>query len=494
MKPTAHHITTLLLLIILCGCGSAPDHPTESRELPPIVPDYVGVTIPQEIAPLNFGIEGADRLDVTIRGAKSGELHTNGDYADFNIDEWHNLVRQNVGDSLVITVCARYDGSWTQYRPFAVYISSDPLDEWGITYRLIPPGYESYRLMGIYQRDLSSFDETAIIDNRDIDKQCINCHTPNRTNPNAFTFHVRGEHGATVVSHNGVTEILEPRNGQLGGGMVYPFWHPSGHFIAYSTNQTHQNFHQLKDLRVEVYDEKSDIIIYRTDTHEIYLDSLLATKDHLENYPVFSPDGRTLYFCAAEKQDSIWKNFRHVKYNICRIGFNQDTGQFEGKVDTLINARSLGKSANMPRISYDGRFLLYTLSDYGCFPIWHPEADLWMMNLEDKTTRPLDEANSPDADSFHNWSLNSRWIVFTSRRADGLYTKLYLAHIDSTGHAAKAFRLPQRNPQEYDAETIWSFNTPDFAAAPFGADRAELARQLMSPQRIPTTFQTTKTK
>ena len=190
MKPTAHHITTLLLLIILCGCGSAPDHPTESHELPPIVPDYVGVTIPQEIAPLNFGIEGADRLDVTIRGGKSGELHTNGDYADFNIDEWHNLVRQNVGDSLVITVCARYDGSWTQYRPFAVYISSDPLDEWGITYRLIPPGYESYRLMGIYQRDLSSFEETVIIDNRDID-----------------------EHGATVVSHNGVTEILEPATG-----------------------------------------------------------------------------------------------------------------------------------------------------------------------------------------------------------------------------------------------------------------------------------------
>ena len=503
MRQSRHII--ILLLTVLCGCASAPDHPEKSSELPPIVPDYIGVTIPQEIAPLNFGIDGTDRIDVIVRDSKGGEIHVNGDYADFDIDEWHALTRQNVGDSLIVTVCARQDGTWTQYQPFTIYVSSDPLGEWGVTYRLIPPGYESYGLMGIYQRDLANFDESAIIDNKDIGKQCVNCHTPNRTNPQQFTFHVRGDRGATVVGRDGQTDILAPRNEQLGGGMVYPFWHPSGRFIAYSTNQTHQNFHQTKDLRVEVYDDLSDIIIYRPDNHEIYLDSLLATKDHLENYPVFSPDGRTLYFCAAERQDSIWKNFRNVRYNICRIGFNPETGETEGQVDTLVNARNIGKSANMPRISYDGRFLLYTLSDYGCFPIWHPEADLWILDLQTPNPTPntqhltpiscpLDEANSPDAESFHNWSLNSRWIVFTSRRHDGLYTKLYLAHIDSTGRASKAFRLPQRNPQEYDAETIWSFNTPDFATAPLTLDDTNLFREVMSQSRIPTTYQTTKTK
>lgn len=492
MKEISYHFFTLLLLAGLWGCTASPDHPTESSELPPITPDYIGVTIPQEIAPLNFGINGADRIDVSIRGTKGGELHVNGTYADFDIEEWHSLVRQNVGDSLVVTVCAKYDDTWTRYKDFAIHVSNDPLGEWGVTYRLIPPGYESYGLMGIYQRDLSNFDETAIIDNRDIGKQCVNCHTPNRTNPREFTFHVRGEQGATVVSRDGQTDILAPRNEQLGGGMVYPFWHPTGRFIAYSTNQTHQNFHQTRDLRVEVYDDQSDIIIYCPDRHEIHLDSLLATKEHLENYPVFSPDGRTLYFCSAERQDSIWKNFRQVKYNICRIGFNPETGELEGQADTLVNARSLGKSADMPRVSYDGRFLLYTLCDYGCFPIWHPEADLWMMNINDGTTYPLTEANSSDADSFHNWSLNSHWIVFTSRRHDGLYTKLYLAHIDHAGHASKAFRLPQRNPLEYDAETIWSFNTPDFASAPI--THTDLYSEIMRTQRIPTTYQTTKTK
>lgn len=40
----------------------------------------------------------------------------------------------------------------------------------------------------------------------------------------------------------------------------------------------------------------------------------------------------------------------------------------------------------------------------------------------------LKEVNSSDAESYHSWSSNSRWFVFSSRRDDGLYTRLYIAH------------------------------------------------------------------
>jgi hypothetical protein len=60
---------------------------------------------------------------------------------------------------------------------------------------------------------------------------------------------------------------------------------------------------------------------------------------------------------------------------------------------------------------------------------------------------------------------------------------LYLAHINKDGKADKAFCLPQRNPMEYDAETIWSFNTPEFAIAPIGLDSGTLHRQILSGQR-----------
>lgn len=488
MKPKAFYILSLICCLCLCGCHSSPENPVVSSEWPAIVPDYTGVTIPVGIAPLNFGMDDAERLDVTVRGGKGGELHVNGAYADFDIDEWHTLTQQNKGDTLSVTVCALQNDRWVQYRPFTIAVSDDELGEWGVTYRLIPPGYESYGLMGIYQRDLGNFEQTPILENETIEGQCINCHTPNRTNPEQFTFHVRGQHGATIVRAVDGIDVLAPKNETLGGSMVYPFWHPTGQYIAFSTNQTRQNFHQRNDLRVEVYDDKSDVIIYNTSTREIILDSMVSRKDHLENYPVFSPDGNTLFFCDALCVDSIWKNYQQLKYNICSIGFNPETGTFNCAVDTVVQARSMGKSAVMPRVSYDGRFLLYTLCDYGCFPIWHPEADLWMLNLENGESFPLEQANSTDADSFHNWSLNSRWIVFTSRRGDGLYTKLYLAHIDRNGRAGKAFRLPQRNPQEYDAETIWSFNTPEFATAPIRLDRESLQNQIIGEQRKPTTI------
>ena len=487
MKRLTSIISALLLL---WSCSSVPDHPTPTNSLPTLSPDYVGVTIPVGIAPLNFYIDNdsIDLLDVIIRGSQGEALTSHGEYADFDIDEWHTLISNHAGDSLQVTVRARKDGQWIEYLPFPIYISSDSIGAWGVTYRLIPPGYETYGLMGLYQRDLSNFDEKPIIENQQVDGDCMNCHTTNRTDPDYFTFHIRGEHGATVVGYDGQTDILAPRNQELGGSMVYPFWHPSGHFIAYSTNQTHQNFHQLKDRRVEVYDDKSDIIIYNSVSQEILLDSIVATQEHLENYPVFSPDGQWLYFCSANRVDSIWKQYKDVKYNICRISFNPESGQLGTQVDTIIQARKLGKSANMPRLSYDGRFMLYTISDYGCFPIWHPEADLWMMNMETGETYPLDEANSEDAESFHNWSLNSRWILFTSRRDNSLYTQLYFAHIDQDGKASKPFRLPQKNPKEYDVERVNSFNTPDFAKSPIDLTKGEIYQRLMNQERRRTTL------
>lgn len=487
MKRIASIISALLLL---WSCSSVPDNPIKVNSLPTLSPDYVGVTVPVGIAPLNFYIDNdsIDLLDVIICGSEGEVLTSHGEYADFDIDEWHALISSHAGDSLQVTVRALKDGQWIEYLPFPIYISSDSIGAWGVTYRLIPPGYETYGLMGLYQRDLSNFDEKPIIENQQVDGDCMNCHTTNRTDTDYFTFHIRGEHGATVVGYDGQTDIIAPRNQELGGSMVYPFWHPSSHYIAYSTNQTHQNFHQLKDRRVEVYDDKSDIIIYNPVSQQILLDSIVATQEHLENYPVFSPDGQWLYFCSANRVDSIWKQYKDVKYNICRISFDPASGQLGAQVDTIIQARKLGKSANMPRLSYDGRFLLYTISDYGCFPIWHPEADLWMMNMETGETYPLDEANSGDAESFHNWSLNSRWILFTSRRDDGLYTQLYFAHIDQDGKASKPFRLPQKNPKEYDVERVNSFNTPDFAKSPIDLTKGEIYQRLMNQERRRTTL------
>ncbi|MBQ8099646.1 MAG: PD40 domain-containing protein [Bacteroidaceae bacterium] len=486
------NLRLLLLLIItalLNACHPRPKHTAEVSDYPHIVPDYVGVTIPTGIAPLHFAMPEAERMEVELSGTRGEKLHSHGTYAKMDLDQWHQLLSANRGDSLTVSVTALVNGEWRRYRPFPIYVSADTLRAWGLTYRLIPPGYESYGQMGLYERELRSFSERPLLENSEISRGCINCHTPLPSEPETFTFHVRGPHGATVVSRKGTIEMLAPRNEALGGSMVYPYWHPTGSYIAYSTNDTHQNFYSTHSRRIEVYDNHSDILIYRPDSHQILLDSLLARPDRLESYPTFSPDGRSLYYCTAQRQDSIWKNYSLIRYDICRIAFHPETGRLGTSVDTLVHASRSGHSACMPRISPDERFLLFALCDYGCFPIWHPEADLWMMDLKTNHTFPLRQANSQDAESFHAWSPDSRWIVFTSRRTNGLYTELYLCHVDSIGHASKAFCLPQRHPVQFMTETPYSFNTPDFAATPLRSSSKELRDRIMKAERIPTELQ-----
>lgn len=486
---TKYKILSILITLTLLGCRSKPDNVERVASLPPIFPDYTDVTIPAGIAPLNFAVisDNADvkRVDVTVKGDDGSEIHSNGEYAEFDIDEWHTLTEANKGKRLTVSVCVKTDGKWIKYDDFIINVSSCPLEQWGLTYRRIAPGYEVYSKMGIYQRDLANFDEFPIIENTMTDGQCYNCHTSNRTDPKDLVFHVRGEHGATMVRKNGACTWLKASSEDLGGSMVYPYWHPSGRYCAFSTNQTRQGFHISKGKRLEVFDISSDVLVYDTEKNEIILDSLLNTKAWSENTPSFSPDGKWLYFTTCYQQEYPLKH-KDEKYNLCRISFDENSGRFGEKVDTLFNAVAIDKSVTWPRPSYDGKYILFTLCDYGYFSIWHKESDQWLLDLDTGEARPIDEINSNDADSFHNWSDNSRWVVFTSRRHDGLYSHLYITGIDDKGAFSKPFLLPQKNPKDYYIQSLYSFNTPDFTKTKVDFDSREAVGAILSDERIPT--------
>mgnify|MGYP002853390695 CR=1 FL=1 len=462
-----HPYQLLFLLAVLTACTSRPTDVRQADALPAIWPDYTGVTIPVGIAPLDFAMadDQVSTIDVEVKGSKGGTLHANGDYADFDPDEWHQLLEQNKGGQLTVTVCAEQDGQWTQYRDFTIDVSPEPLQDWGITYRRIPPSYMIYSGMGLYQRDLSNFDEKALIENNWSHGMCLNCHTANRTNPDQYVFHIRVEHGATVIHRNGQNTFLQSKNEIIGGSMVYPYWHPGGRYCAFSTNKTSQMFHTAGQKRIEVYDSSSDVFVYDTETCTILQDTLIMKKYWAENCPAFSPDGKWLYFTTARRQ-LYPTDYDQEKYSLCRVSFDESTGSIGEQVDTLINTRETGKSVSWPRPSYDGRYLMLAEADYGYFTVWHPEADLLLLDLETGETRLMDEANSPQAESFHNWSTDSHWFLFTSRRDDGLYTRIYLASIDAQGRATKPFLLPQRNPKHYYRRLMYSYNTPDFALRP----------------------------
>lgn len=478
--------TLMACLACLGSCSPSVENPQQSAAWPEIFPDYVGVTVPVGIAPLNFCLndQSADAIDVRVKGSKGGELHVSGREACFDVEDWHALLETNRGSSLIVTVCGRKDGQWTQYKDFSILVSKYDLEEWGLTYRRVAPGYETYSHMGIYQRCLADFEEEAVIDNTQVPGMCVNCHTANRTDHTQMVFHVRGDHGATMIQRNGKPEWLAAKNELLGGSMVYPYWHPSGKYCAFSTNQTRQGFHVVKDERIEVFDLSSDIFVYDPEHYVVISDSIVKTPDWSENTPVFSPDGRTLYFTTC-RQQTYPSHFKEEKYNLCRIAFDPDKGKLGQQVDTLFNAVSRGKSLTWPRPSYDGKYILFTLIDYGYFSIWHEEADQWLLDLSTGEARPLDEINSPRSDSYHNWSSNSRWIVFTSRRDDGLYSRLYLTCMDEKGQCSKPFLLPQRHPRRYYEATLYSFNTPDFTKSRVEFDNHAAAKAILSDERVP---------
>ena len=515
------YLYALLSLLLLANCSETVSDAKQENTQPGIYPDYVGVTIPVNIAPLNFCMadEEALLIDAVITDSHGNTLHSQssspswgedgGGAVDFNLDDWHELLAQNAGDSLSVTVSAKYDDGWHTYRPFSIYISPDSID-YGLCYRLIAPGYEVWSKMGIYEGELSSFDEWALIENTQFEG-CVNCHSFNRGNPDDMSLHIRGPHGATLLRHdNSPLTAYNTKTEQTLGFCVYPYWHPSGHYIAYSTNATSQLFHSAHPNRVEVFDTASDIQVYDVEKNELLLSPLLKQDSIFETYPVFSGDGRSLYFCAAKESvacrvdsldfssgvpvgegmaaanstlSTLNSQLNEIRYNLYRIDFDPAKGTFGNRIDTIVNAEAQHKSVSFPRPSYDGRFLCYTLSNYGQFSIWHHEADLWLLDMRTGVSRPLTAANSADTESFHNWSTNSRWLVFSSRRDDGLFTRPYFCHVDTGGVVNKAFMLPQRNPRRFYRDRFLSFNVPDFIIRPTQFDGRQASRIINNQSR-----------
>jgi hypothetical protein len=476
-----HNILFIVLLLLSLSSCNDKVAPVEIRkEKPTIFPDYIGVTIPSTIAPLNFKVkDDYTAIDAVIEGRNNKIIHIQ-DNKQICIPEgqWAKMLANSKGDSLRITVCVKQRDKWIQFAPFSIYVSEMPID-YGLVYRLIAPGYEVYSKMGIYQRDLSGFDQTPIVENTLIPGSCVNCHAFRQGNPEDMSLHIRGKKGGTVLISDGKMNVLNTKTKKTISNFVYPYWHPSGNYIAYSVNSTHQVFHASKDKRVEVADAASDIIVYDVRKNQAIICDKLMQDSVFETFPSFSSDGRTLYFCSAAFK-KMPAQYKEVKYNLCSISFNPDNGTFGDRIDTIYNAAAQNKSVTFPRPSPDGKFIMFTLIDYGNFSIWHKEADLYLLDLKTGNTRRMDEVNSDDTESYHSWSSNSRWFVLSSRRIDGLYTRPFIAYMNENGLAGKPFLLPQKDIGYYD-RLLYSFNIPEFVKARVNLDISELEKKLEIP-------------
>jgi dipeptidyl aminopeptidase/acylaminoacyl peptidase len=139
-------------------------------------------------------------------------------------------------------------------------------------------------------------------------------------------------------------------------------------------------------------------------------------------------------------------------------------------------------SVLQPKVSPDGRYLVCTMADHGNFPVFLSSSDLYVVDLQEGGFRRL-EINSDEAESWHAWSSNSRWLVFSSKRRDGLFARPYFTYIDEEGRFHKPILLPQQDPAFYDS-FIQTVNVPVLVDGRVEVSQRALARAILSPDQV----------
>jgi hypothetical protein len=352
------HPGLIFLTMVMFSCSGPGTDFAEIEREPFISPDYSSVTLPPNIAPLNFIIgEKADKYTVRIHSAGGASIIIASKNGEIRIPsgKWKDLLGICKGEELFLDVIIKRDKHWIKFRPIIDSVAEEPVDKY-LVYRIFDQGFLVWNRMGMYQRCMENFSETPVMLNSMSERNCMNCHCFCRNSSKTMLFHMRGKLPGTIIYRNGnITRVNTKTNLTISPG-VYPSWHPDGRYIAFSVNHIANAFYSLPEHKREAIDSLSDLIVYDTELNKISNCEAISSKDRLETFPSWSPDGRYLYFISAIFLPP--DQYRKLRYDLLRISFDPSNGQF-GVVDTVISSSRIGMSVSFPRISPDGRYLLF---------------------------------------------------------------------------------------------------------------------------------------
>jgi tetratricopeptide (TPR) repeat protein len=296
---------------------------------------------------------------------------------------------------------------------------------------------------------------------------CGNCHSFSLDGQYlAMDVDARDEKGAYIVSpleeqtRLGQDQMInwsDAQNGEFTYGLLSQI-SPDGRYLV-STLKDCEIFVDRDNLEYSqlFFPFKGILQIYDRKEKRYY--ELPGANDTMlvQSNPVWSPDGKYIYFArteAAHYEESgithgskpsnhqVYNKFlesclereRLFKFDIYRIPFNEGKG---GRAEPLEGASRNGMSNYFPRLSPDGRWLIFSQAE--SFMLLQKDSRLHIIPAEGGTAREL-SCNSDNMNSWHSWSPNSKWLVFASKK-DSPFTRLYLTHIDPEGNSSPAILL-----------------------------------------------------
>ena len=483
-------VVLLISVVIIAGLWfirSSPEKIDKYIEVaaePRISPDYSDIVIPANITPLNFKILEEGRQFFTkihAGGTAAINIFSKTGQVRISPGKWRSFLSSNRGKKIFLDIYAMdTEHEWRKFSSITNTIAEDDIDGY-VVYRRMKPIYNWWKGIGIYQRNLSNYDESLVMHGRSFEEGCLNCHSFVGNNSDTMTICLRSAAygSSTLLARNCSVE-------KIGLKWSYTAWHPSGKLAVYSINEVRQFFHAGRMEIRDVVDLDSALVCYFVEDQKAVCPPQISEKDRLETYPAWSPDGKYLYYCSAPV---LWKdrdtvppeNYDKLKYDLCRVSYNVNSNIW-GQVETVLSAEQTGLSILLPRISPDGRFLLFCMCEYGCFPVYQPSSDLYIMDLSTGGYRKA-AVNSEYSESWHSWSSNGRWIAFSSKRQDGLFTRTYLSYVSRDGELFKPFVLPQRDPAYYDS-LLDTYSVPELIKSKIRVGKATLARAARNKDNI----------